>query len=405
MAASGKTGKAAPNHVIFKKISRDKSVTIYLGKRDYIDHVDQIEPVDGVVLVDPALVKGKKVYVSLTCAFRYGQEDIDVIGLTFRRDLYFSQVQVFPPVGAVGAPTKLQESLMKKLGENTYPFLLTFPDYLPCSVMLQPAPQDTGKCCGVDFEVKAFARDSTEDEEDKVPRKSSVRLLIRKVQHAPLKMGPQPQAEAAWQFFMSDKPLHLAVSLDKEIYFHGESITVTITVTNNTDKTVKKIKALVEQVANVVLYSSDYYTKPVAEEETQEKVLPNSTLTTRLTLLPLLASNRERRGIALDGKIKHEDTNLASSTILKEGIDRTVLGILVSYHIKVKLTVSGLLGELTSSEVASEVPFRLMHPRPEDPAKDSLQDENLVFEEFARQNLKDSGDTEEGKKDREAADE
>nr|XP_060480218.1 S-arrestin isoform X1 [Panthera onca]XP_060480219.1 S-arrestin isoform X1 [Panthera onca] len=405
MAASGKTGKAAPNHVIFKKISRDKSVTIYLGKRDYIDDVDQIEPVDGVVLVDPALVKGKKVYVSLTCAFRYGQEDIDVIGLTFRRDLYFSQVQVFPPVGAAGAPTKLQESLMKKLGENTYPFLLTFPDYLPCSVMLQPAPQDTGKCCGVDFEVKAFARDSTEDEEDKVPRKSSVRLLIRKVQHAPLKMGPQPQAEAAWQFFMSDKPLHLAVSLDKEIYFHGESITVTITVTNNTDKTVKKIKALVEQVANVVLYSSDYYTKPVAEEETQEKVLPNSTLTTRLTLLPLLASNRERRGIALDGKIKHEDTNLASSTILKEGIDRTVLGILVSYHIKVKLTVSGLLGELTSSEVASEVPFRLMHPRPEDPAKDSLQDENLVFEEFARQNLKDSGDTEEGKKDREAADE
>lgn len=35
----------------------------------------------------------------------------------------------------------------------------------------------------------------------------------------------------------------------------------------------------------------------------------------------------------------------------------------------------------------------------------SFQDENLVFEEFARQNLKDSGDTEEGKKDQEAGDE
>ncbi|EFB20649.1 hypothetical protein PANDA_006374, partial [Ailuropoda melanoleuca] len=255
------------------------------------------------------------VYVSLTCAFRYGQEDIDVIGLRFRRDLYFTQAQVFPPVEAAGAPTKLQESLMKKLGGNTYPFLLTFPDYLPCSVMLQPAPQDMGKCCGVDFEVKAFARDSAEDEGDKVPKKSSVRLLIRKVQHAPAKMGPQPRAEAAWQFFMSDKPLHLAVSLSKEIYFHGEPISVTITVTNNTEKTVKKIKALVEQVANVVLYSSDYYTKPVAQEETQEKVPPNSTLTTTLTLVPLLANNRERRGIALDGKIKHEDTNLASSTM------------------------------------------------------------------------------------------
>lgn len=47
----------------------------------------------------------------------------------------------------------------------------------------------------------------------------------------------------------------------------------------------------------------------------REKVPPNSTLTTTLTLVPLLANNRERRGIALDGKIKHEDTNLASSTM------------------------------------------------------------------------------------------
>ncbi|KAM6177999.1 S-arrestin [Rhynchocyon petersi] len=395
MAASGKTSKSAQNNVIFKKVSRDKSVTIYLGKRDYIDHVNHVEPVDGVVLVDPDLVKGKKVYVSLTCAFRYGQEDIDVIGLSFRRDLYFSRVQVYPPVGTANAPTKLQESLLKKLGANTYPFLLTFPDYLPCSVMLQPGPQDVGKACGVDFEVKAFATDVTDCEEDKIPKKSSVRLLIRKVQHAPVEMGPQPQAQAAWQFFMSDKPLQLTVSLSKEIYFHGEPIPVTVTVTNNTEKTVKKIKVFVEQVANVVLYSSDSYVKPVAVEETQEKVPPNGTLTKTLTLLPLLASNRERRGIALDGKIKHEDTNLASSTIMKEGIDRTILGILVSYQIKVKLTVSGFLGELTSSEVATEVPFRLMHPQPGDSGH--LQDENLVFEEFARQNLKDA--PEEGEKD------
>nr|AAA42107.1 S-antigen [Rattus norvegicus] len=399
MAACVKTNKS---HVIFKKVSRDKSVTIYLGKRDYIDHVSQVEPVDGVVLVDPELVKGKKVYVTLTCAFRYGQEDIDVIGLTFRRDLYFSRVQVYPPVGAMSAPTQLQLSLRKKLGDNTYPFLLTFPDYLPCSVMLQPAPQDVGKSCGVDFEVKAFATDIRDAEEDKIPKKSSVRLLIRKVQHAPPEMGPQPCAEASWQFFMSDKPLHLSVSLSKEIYFHGEPIPVTVTVTNNTEKVVKKIKVSVEQIANVVLYSSDYYVKPVASEETQEKVQPNSTLTKTLVLVPLLANNRERRGIALDGKIKHEDTNLASSTIIKEGIDRTVMGILVSYHIKVKLTVSGFLGELTSSEVATEVPFRLMHPQPEDPAKESVQDENLVFEEFARQNLKDTGENTEGKKDEDA---
>uniref|UniRef100_A0A2K5D9J4 S-arrestin n=1 Tax=Aotus nancymaae TaxID=37293 RepID=A0A2K5D9J4_AOTNA len=393
MAASGRTSKSEPNQVIFKKISRDKSVTIYLGKRDYIDHVSEVQPVDGVVLVDPDLLKGKKVYVTLTCAFRYGQEDIDVIGLSFRRDLYFSRVQVYPPVGAASTPTKLQESLLKKLGSNTYPFLLTFPDYLPCSVMLQPAPQDTGKSCGVDFEVKAFATDSADTEEDKIPKKSSVRLLIRKVQHAPLEMGPQPRAEAAWQFFMSDKPLHLAVSLSKEIYFHGEPIPVTVTVTNNTEKTVKKIK-IGNGVPMCVLYSSDYYVKPWPWRKAQEKVPPNSSLTKTLTLVPLLSNNRERRGIALDGKIKHEDTNLASSTIIKEGIDRTVLGILVSYQIKVKLTVSG--------EVATEVPFRLMHPQPE--VSGHYQDANLVFEEFARQNLKDA-EAEEVKRDKNDNDE
>lgn len=31
-------------------------------------------------------------------------------------------------------------------------------------------------------------------------------------------------------------------------------------------------------------------------------------------LMPLLENNRDKRGIALDGKLKHEDTNLACST-------------------------------------------------------------------------------------------
>ena len=65
------------------------------------------------------------VYVSLTCAFRYGQEDIDVIGLTFRRDLFFSRVQVYPPADKPESLSHLQESLLKKLGKNAYPFFFT----------------------------------------------------------------------------------------------------------------------------------------------------------------------------------------------------------------------------------------------------------------------------------------
>ncbi|KFQ19930.1 S-arrestin [Mesitornis unicolor] len=310
---TGPSGKdAGSQHVVYRKSTRDKALTIYLGKRDYIDNAGDVEPVDGVVLVDPAIIKGKEVYVSLTCAFRYGREDIDVMGLTFRRDLYFSRVQVYPPADKPDSLSHLQESLLKKLGKNAYPFFFTFPDYLPCSVCLQPAPHDIDKTCGVDFEVKAF---STENVEERIRKRDSTRLLIRKVQYAPEKPGPQPCAETTWQFFMSNKPLHLKASLSKEMYYHGEPIPVTVTVDNSTDKAVKKIKVQVEQVANVVLYSSDYYTKVIAAEEVQEKVQPNSSLTKTLTLLPLLANNRETREIALDGKLKDEDTNLASSTM------------------------------------------------------------------------------------------
>lgn len=64
------------------------------------------------------------VYVTLTCAFRYGRDDLDVIGLTFRKDIYVLTTQLYPPVPdqAPKTLTPLQEKLMKKLGENAYPF-------------------------------------------------------------------------------------------------------------------------------------------------------------------------------------------------------------------------------------------------------------------------------------------
>ena len=38
----------------------------------------------------------------------------------------------------------VQERLMKKLGDNAYPFFFELPPHCPASVTLQPAPGDTG---------------------------------------------------------------------------------------------------------------------------------------------------------------------------------------------------------------------------------------------------------------------
>ncbi|KAM9812608.1 beta-arrestin-1 isoform 1-T1 [Syngnathus typhle] len=402
---------------VFKKASPNGKLTVYLGKRDFVDHVERVEPVDGVILIDPEYLKERKVFVTLTCAFRYGREDLDVLGLTFRKDLFVANEQVFPALGDQKTPlTRLQERLMKKLGEHAYPFTLQIPLNLPCSVTLQPGPEDTGKACGVDFEVKVFCADNAEEKIHKSGGngRNSVRLVIRKIQFAPEKAGPQPSAEITRHFLMSDKPLHLEASLDKQIYYHGEPISVNVHVTNNTNKTVKKMKVSVRQYADICLFNTAQYKCPVAWQESDDVVASSSTLCKVFTLTPFLSNNREKRGLALDGKLKHEDTNLASSTQLREGADKEMLGIVVSYKVKVKLLVSrgGLLGDLAPSDVSLELPFTLMHPKPweesldgEETADEAQSDTNLIqfdanadddiiFEDFARQRLIDAKDDE-----------
>uniref|UniRef100_A0A670YSQ2 Arrestin-C n=1 Tax=Pseudonaja textilis TaxID=8673 RepID=A0A670YSQ2_PSETE len=345
-----------------------KKLSIYLGKRDFVDHVESVEPVDGVVLLDPETVSDRKVYVTLTCAFRYGRDDLDVIGLTFRKDLYLLTTQLYPPVPdqTPKTLTPLQEKLTKKLGEHAYPFTFQMATNLPCSITLQPGDDDCGKSCGVDFEVKAFC---AQDPEEKIHKKNSVRLVIRKVQFAPTLTSPSPKTQITRQFMMSDKPLHLEASMDKEIYYHGDPIGVNVNINNTTNKIVKKIKISVDQLTDVVLYSLDNYVKTVCSEEFVENVAANSTFSKTFTVTPLLSNNREKRGLALDGKLKHEDTNLASTTILRPGMDKEVLGILVSYKVKVTLvlTCRHCLVVVNSEAHHSLSPLTLVSPPPHIP--------------------------------------
>jgi len=347
---------------VFKKGSPNGKITVYLGKRDFVDHVTHVDPIDGVVLVDPEYLKDRKVYGHVLAAFRYGREDLDVLGLTFRKDLYLASSQIFPPEEkhTTKRPlTRLQERLMKKLGANAYPFFFELPPHCPASVTLQPAPGDTGKPCGIDYEMKAYVGESTED---KPHKRNSVRLAIRKVMYAPSKPGEQPSVEVSKEFMMSPNKLHLECSLDKELYYHGETISVNVHVQNNSNKAVKKIKVSVRQFADICLFSTAQYKCTVDEKESEDgfPLGSGSTLSKVYELKPLLSNNKDKWGLALDGQLKHEDTNLASSTLVPDQTNKENLGIIVQYKVKVKLYLGPLAGELVA-----ELPFTLMHPKPE----------------------------------------
>jgi len=348
---------------VFKKGSPNGKITVYLGKRDFVDHVTHVDPIDGVVLVDPEYLKDRKVYGHVLAAFRYGREDLDVLGLTFRKDLYLASSQIFPvpeEESSTKRPlTRLQERLIKKLGAHAYPFFFELPPHCPASVTLQPAPGDTGKPCGIDYEMKAYVGDTVED---KPHKRNSVRLAIRKVMYAPSKPGDQPSTEVSKEFMMSPNKLHLECSLDKELYYHGETISVNVHIQNNSNKAVKKIKVSVRQFADICLFSTAQYKCTVDEKESEDgfPLGSGSTLSKVYELKPLLSNNKDKWGLALDGQLKHEDTNLASSTLIHDPAAKENLGIIVQYKVKVKLYLGPLAGEL-----AAELPFTLMHPKPE----------------------------------------
>ncbi|CAH8505988.1 unnamed protein product [Heterobilharzia americana] len=413
---------------VFKKSSPNGMITTYLCKRDFIDSLTHVDPIEGVVLVDPDYVKGRKVFTHVLSAFRYGREDLDVLGLTFRKDLYLASTQVYPPVytneigefdkillnpkttivcgtttttttkslsnnstdlefiekqsndsshlGTIPL-TRLQERLIKKLGNNAFPFYFKLPPDAPASVTLQPGPNENGKPCGVDYELRTYVAETSDE---KLQKRNAVRLAIRKLTYAPEEIAPQPSAVVLKEFIMSAGTLRLEVSLNKEKYYHGESIEINVLVDNNSNKTVKKIKLSVRQYTQLCLHNNNRYSCVVDELETDEgfPILPSQTGWCKVyKLRPLLANNRHKRGLALDGKLKHEDTNLASSTIICNPNHKENLGMTVQYRVKVRLVLG-----FVSSDVSIELPFTLTHPKP-DPEIDATlsriddMDENI----------------------------
>ena len=392
---------------IFKKSSPNSKLTVYIGKRDFVDYIDYSDPIDGVIHVDPDYIKSRKVFGHVVATFRYGREDLDVMGLDFKKELFVASCQIYPPVEGKEKPlTKMQERLMKKLGNDVYPFFFELPATAPASVTLQPAPADTGKPCGVDYELKTYVA----DKEDENPQKrNSVSLAIRKLVYAPEEPGPQPCGELTQEPMIGSGAVRLEASLEKDKYYHGEPITISVMVDNNSSRNIKKIRVSIWQYADICLFSTAQYKCIVSQIESSEGFPVRASqagFCKVYQLTPLITYNQGKRGLALDGKLKLQDTNLASSTIsrrkvkflgLEDSTLKETIGIVVQYRIQVKLVMG-----FGASDVILELPFTLTHPKPKAPEPvsqngdfmsygqmDMKNEDDFIFEDFARLRLKD----------------
>ncbi|XP_069697391.1 arrestin homolog [Periplaneta americana] len=389
---------------VFKKTTPNGKVTVYLGKRDFIDHLDHVDPIDGIVVVDNEYLKGRKLYGQVTTTYRYGREEDEVMGLKFSKELVLAREQLVPCEEKKADLTPIQERLVKKLGANAYPFTFKFPPNAPSSVTLQPGEEDTGKPLGVEYNIKTYVADTPDD---KGHKRSSVSLAIKKLQFAPPSRGLRlPSSLVSKGFTFSQGKLNLEVTLDKETYYHGEKLAANVIISNNSRKAVRNIKVYVVQHCEVTMVNAQY-SRHVASLETREgcPITPGASFTKVFYLVPLAASNKDRHGIALDGYLKDDDVNLASSTLVAEGKSPAdAIGIVISYSLRVKLNCGALGGELVT-----DVPFKLLHPAPGTVEREKAQalkksksiersryensryvsddEDNIVFEDFARLRL------------------
>lgn len=387
---------------VFKKSTPNGKMTIYLGKRDFIDHLDYCDPIDGVVVVDNDYLRGRKVFGQLMTSWTTGREEDEVMGVKFSKDLVLAKDQILPMVNPKMEMTPMQERLVKKLGANAFPFTFNFPANSPSSVTLQAGEDDQGRPMGVEYWIQAFVG---EHEEDKTHKRSQIKLMIKKLQHAPATRGRRlPSSLVSKGFTFSTGKINLEVTLDREMYYHGEKISANVVISNNSRKTVKSIKCFVVQHCEVTMVNAQF-SKHVASLETREgcPITPGANFTKTFFLVPLASSNKDRRGIAHDGHLKDEDVNLASSTLVCEGkAPSEAMGIIISYSVRVKVNCGACLG----GELVTDVPFKLLHPAPGTIERERVNamkkmqsidrhryenshyyaddDDNIVFEDFAR---------------------
>lgn len=364
-----------------------------------------MDPIDGVVVVENDYLRGRRVFGQVITTYRYGREEDEVMGVKFSKEMVIATGEVVPGNRSEKRDlTPIQDKLIKKMGPSAYPFTYKFPEMSPCSVTLQTGEDDNGKPLGVEYCVKIFVG---ENDDDRGHKRSTVALAIKKLQFAATNRGNRlPSSLVSKGFTFSNGKINLEVTLDKEIYYHGEKIGANVTISNNSRKSVKNMKIYVVQHCEVTMVNAQF-SKYVASVETREgcPITPGASFTKCVYLVPLASSNKDRRGIALDGHLKDDDVNLASSTLVPEGkCPAEAIGIVISYSVRVKLNCGTLGGEL-----CTDVPLKLLHPMPGAVEKEKSHqlkkmksverskyenscyanddDDNIVFEDFARLRL------------------
>ncbi|KER29098.1 arrestin domain protein [Opisthorchis viverrini] len=370
---------------VYKKNSPSDKLAVYLSARDIFDDLENVDPIEGVVTTDMGSLRESKLFARIRCTFRYGEQSMDDVlsGVAFFKEFLIETVQLYPSEDK--KPPELsdvQKRLMERFGENAIPFRFTLPHDIPASITIQSEPSSVPveHPCGIEYMLQVFiGRSATGN----VSKKNSISMAIRRLTLAIPDPNSSPYTkEIVKNFHFHSGMLKATVTLTKEVFYHGEPIQIILNIDNLSSNSVRRVKFQFLQCTELTMFKQRTDRFVVLEMESDEgfPVPPQSKeWQHKYSIRPSIQDARVKAGLALDGKLKHEDTTLASSTLIKDFRKKEAMAMVVQYAIRVKLC-TGFGGR----DVEADIPVILTHKRstPELVKAEAITD--LIISRFKR---------------------
>ncbi|XP_068218468.1 arrestin homolog [Palaemon carinicauda] len=339
---------------VFKKSAPNGKVTLYLTKRDYIDHSSHVDKIEGVILFDPNYVRDRNVYVQIGLIFRFGREEEESMGYNFVKTLYIDTTQLYPPVKEIQT-TEIQRNLINRLGNFAFAFNLEFPKLASPSYAMMRGYEDEGPLINVEYEVMGFVGANEHD----MDRRNVANLTIRRLMECPTRMfdQPAPDGNITKNFLTCSGTVTIQASLSSPVYFPDEDINVRVSLKNQATREIKRLKVKVVQLSEVPMFSTNQVRdKTLMKVDDPICLAPGASAKREFIMVARVPGRTATGQVFLQGKLRKDcEDVLAPSTITHPTVSKDdIFGINVHYVIRVKAVLGAIFGDATL-----DIPFTL----------------------------------------------
>jgi len=352
---------------VLNKMTPNGKVRLYLPQREFIDYLAGIQPIDGAVVVKADYIDPDRVFaVQLMTIIRYGREEEEVMECNMSKEICLASIilnDTQPPEKL----TSMQKYLKETHGVACYPFHIEWPKDAAASLYIEQQPEASGEPCGIRHYLEVFCLYRG----DKPHKRSSIHLDVSLIQlpgkgefHSSGILLP-PAVAINHPVFLSPGRVQLEVCLEKTIICDEEPLVINLTISNNSNQTIKRMKAKLMQFYSLTFLKGQKKVEITRAVSTEGfPVAPGGTLNQTVTLFPRVPIGAAQEGVAVRTQSNTCDrTFLASSTLFVDSeTAKDKFGYIVSYRVVIKLN---LAASPVMSKIVAKVPIYIMARKPD----------------------------------------